>query len=151
MRRDRGGSISAGLQKVGKAEMTAMAQGGEGPATYLIVLRHVVVAQDIALTIADMDPQARVVTAASEAEALSMLGGVDRLAVAFVGQSPRAYESSALARAVAERGGRVVLLGEDAEAEGAALGYAVLVRPFSTGTILRHLVGGAGPTPPSAG
>lgn len=132
------------VAKVGKAEMTAMPKGGDGPATYLIVLRHVLVAQDIALTIADVDPQARVVTAASEAEALSKLSGVDRLAVAFVGQSPRAYEGSALAEAVGRCGGRVVLLGEDAEAEGAELGYAVLVRPFSTGSILSHLVDGVG-------
>ena len=130
--------------KVGKAEMTAMPKGGDGPATYLIVLRHVLVAQDIAMTIADVNPQARVVTAASEAEALSKLDGVERLAVAFVGQSPRAYEVSALAEAVGRCGGRVVLLGEDAEAEGAALGYAVLVRPFSTGSILSHLVDGVG-------
>ena len=121
-----------------------MPEEGDGPATYLIVLRHVLVAQDIALTIADVDPQARVVTAASEAETLTKLGDVDRLAVAFVGQSPRAYEGSALAEAIGRCGGRVVLLGEEAEAEGAAMGYAVLVRPFSTGSILSHLVDGVG-------
>jgi hypothetical protein len=104
----------------------------------------VVVAQDIALTIADMDPKARIVTAASEAEALPRLSEVERLAVAFVAQAPRAYEDSALARAVAARGGRVVLMGEEAEGEGEALGYAVLVRPFSTGSILSHLVDGVG-------
>jgi hypothetical protein len=113
-------------------------------ATYLIVLRHVLVAQDIAMTISDTDPEARIVTAASEAEALPRLAGVDRLTVAFVGQAPRAYGESALARAVRARGGRVVLLGEEAEAEGAAMGYAVLVRPFATASILQHLAEGAG-------
>jgi hypothetical protein len=124
--------------------MTSGPRAGDGPRTYLIVLRHVVVAQDIAMTITDMDPEARIVTAASEAEALPRLAGVEHLAVAFVGQAPRAYQDSALARAVLARGGRVVLMGEEAEAEGAALGYAVLVRPFSTEGILQHLAGGAG-------
>ena len=124
--------------------MTNATRSGDDRPAYLIVLRHVLVAQDIAMTIADVDPQARVVTAASEAEALSKLDGVERLAVAFVGQSPRAYEGSELAEAVGRCGGRVVLLGEDAEAEGAAMGYAVLVRPFSTGSILSHLVDGVG-------
>lgn len=117
------------------------AEGKEDPATYLIVLRHVLVAQDIAMTIAEFDPAARIVTAASGAEAMSLLAGVGRLAMAFVGAGPGAYRASPLAQAVRERGGRVVLMGDEAEEEGEAEGFAVLARPFGTGNILAHLDG----------
>lgn len=117
--------------------------GGDNPA-FLIVLRHVVVAQDIAMTIADLHPGARIVTAASTAEALPALRDVGRLAVAFVAEAPRAHRDSDLAREIARRGGRVVLIGEAAEAEGTALGFPVLARPFSTGDILVHLAGAPG-------
>jgi hypothetical protein len=121
--------------------MNGPAAGDEGRAAYLIVLRHVVVAQDIAMTIADLDPKARIVIATSVTEALAGLGGVDRLAVAFVAEAPRSHRDSDLARAIAARGGRVVLIGEAAEAEGAELGFPVLTRPFSTEDILMHLAG----------
>lgn len=111
----------------------------DGSATYLIVLRHVFVAQDIAMTIAEHDPSARIVVAPSAAEALPLLGDQERIAVAFVGQGPGAYRASPLAPAVRRRGGRVVLMGEEAEAQGEAQGFAVLARPFSTGDVLLHL------------
>lgn len=117
------------------------AEGAGDPATYLIVLRHVLVAQDIALTIAEFDPGARVVTAASVAEAMSLLPSVERLVMAFVGRGPDAYRASPLAQAVKDRGGRVVLMGEEAEEEGEAQGFAVLARPFGTGNIMAHLDG----------
>lgn len=110
-----------------------------GQATYLIALRHVLVAQDIAMTVGEFDPTARVVVASSAAEAETRLSGIDRIAVAFVGQGPEAYRASSLSRAVAERGGRVVLMGEDAESLGEAQGFAVLARPFTTANILFHL------------
>ena len=113
--------------------------GAGDPATYLIVLRHVLVAQDIAMTIGEFDPGARILTAASGPEALPLLEGVERIAMAFVGNGPEAFRASLLAQAVAERGGRVVLMGEEAEAEGEAQGFAVLTRPFGTGNILAHL------------
>jgi hypothetical protein len=118
--------------------------GGEGRPAYLIVLRHVLVAQDIAMTIADRDPGASVVTVASPSEALPALAGVDRLSVAFVAEAPRVLRGSDLAQAIAARGGRVVLIGEAAEAEGTALGFPVLTRPFSTEDILEHLAAGPG-------
>ena len=124
--------------------MTDATTGGANRPAYLIVLRHVLVAQDIAMTIADADPGARVVTTASPAEALPALRDVERLAVAFVAEAPRDHGDSDLGRAIAARGGRVVLIGEAAEAEGEALGFPVLTRPFSTGDVLAHLSGGTG-------
>ena len=111
------------------------------PVTYLIVLRHILVAQDIAMTVSEFDPTARVVTVTSPAEAEERLKDIDAIALAFVGQGPDAYASSSLSWAVARRGGRVILLGEEAEAQGEAHGFAVLSRPFTTANILSHLAG----------
>ncbi len=121
--------------------MTDATQGPDGPATYLVVLRHVLVAQDIAMTVAEFDPGAHIVTAAAAAEALPRLDGLGRLAVAFVGQGPSEFQGSALAERIAGLGGRVVLMGEEAELSGAEAGYRVLARPFTTGSILEHLKG----------
>ena len=107
--------------------------------TYLVVLSQGVVALDIAMTIEEFDPTAPVVAADSCENAVPALDGVDRIAVAFVDKGPHAFADSVLARKVAERGGRVVLLGDDAEENGAALGFAVLERPFSTDHVTGHL------------
>lgn len=108
-------------------------------AAYLIALRHVLVAEDIAQAIREHEPRARVVRAASAEEAAWAVEGVARLRVAFVAADPEGFEASALARAVAARGGRVVLMGEAAEAKGPALGFAVLRRPFDSGAVIGHL------------
>ena len=112
---------------------TTDAPGG----AYLIVLRHVVVAQDIALTLADHDPGARVLHATQAAEALLLLDGTPTLRVAFVAEAPAAFAGSALEAAIVARGGRPVLIGEAAEADG--WGFAVLHRPFTTAAVLAHL------------
>lgn len=116
--------------------MTGPPSGG---GAYLIVLRHVVVAQDIALTLADHDPGALVILAGTTAEALLLLDGVQRLRVAFVAEAPRTFAGSALGAAIAARGGRPVLIGEAAEAD--AMGFAVLDRPFTTAGVLAQLEG----------
>ena len=116
--------------------------GGEtdAPDTYLIVLRHVLVAQDIAMTIAEHDPAAQVIVAANGTEAVPKLDGIGQVAVAFVGKGPDDFRGSSLASALAERSGRVGLMGEEAEAQGEVQGFAVLTRPFTTGNILLHLM-----------
>jgi hypothetical protein len=105
--------------------------------SYLVVLRHVLVAQDIAQAIAEWDPAAavagRVLVAREPMEALDRLDGVARLAVAFVAAPPAAFRGSVLAALIAARDGRVVLMGE--EAELAPDGYPVLARPFRTGDV----------------
>ncbi|MBP1806427.1 hypothetical protein [Rubellimicrobium aerolatum] len=98
--------------------------------TYLIVHPQAVVAMDLAMAIRDFEPAASVVVGTGEAEALERLGTPERIAVAFVDREPRAYANSELARLVRERGGRAVLLGDDAE-RGPDLGFPVLTRPFT--------------------
>jgi hypothetical protein len=110
-----------------------------GKGAYLVVLSQGVVALDIAMTIEEFDPAAPVVAALSCDEAVPVLDSIDRIAVAFVDKAPEAYADSVFARKVAERGGRVVLLGQEAEEKGADLGFAVLERPFSTEHVTSHL------------
>ena len=119
--------------------------GGAAPATYLIVLRHVVVAQDIALTVAEFDPSARILVARSGEEAIPLLDGVDRLPLAFLGKGPSEFRASPIAGELEARGARVVLMGEEAEAQGEAEGFEVLVRPFTTEAILARLDSGRPP------
>ncbi len=106
---------------------------------YLIVLKHVVVAQDIAMSIAEYDPGARVIVVASIHEAPAALADVQEITLAFVGEGPRSYAGSELHQALEARNGRVVLIGEDAELEGEAQGWAVLYRPFSSDAMLEAL------------
>ena len=103
---------------------------------YLVVLRHVVVAQDIAGALHDHDPGAPVLHAVGAAEALRLLDGEPALRVAFVSEAPAAFAGSPLQAAIAVRGGRAVLIGEAAEADG--MGFAVLARPFTTAAVLVH-------------
>lgn len=118
----------------------------EAPA-YLVALRHVVVAQDIAQTVAEFDPGARVIVVASAAEAMRAVEEVAQVALAFVGAGPRAFEGSPLAGALARRGASVVLMGGEAEAEGEAAGFAVLARPFSMGSVTALLATPPAPPP----
>lgn len=107
------------------------------PRAYLVVLRHVLVAQDLAQAIAEWDPaagaQGRLLLARDAAEGLGLLDGVEALAVAFVAEPPERFRTSRLAGAIAARGGRAVLMGEAAEA--APDGYPVLARPFATADV----------------
>lgn len=101
------------------------------PRGYLIALRHTVVALDLAQAVADFDPAAPVLILPGPAEALCALSQVTSLALAFVAEAPAAFRGSPLEAAIRARGGEVVLLGEAAELEGEAMGYAVLPRPFT--------------------
>ncbi len=123
---------------------TVMVGSVTGKGTYLIVSSQGFVALDIAMTIEEFDPAAPVVAAVSTEDAVPALDAIDRVAVAFVDERPQAYAGSVFAQKVAERGGRVVLLGSAAEEEGAALGFAVLERPFSTDHVTSHLSAQAG-------
>ena len=108
---------------------------------YLIVQSQSLVALDLAMAITEFDPAASVVTTASCADALPAIDGVRQIAVAFVDGGPCTFAASALAREVAQRGGRVVLMGRDAEDAGEGLGYPILERPFSGDHVAWHLQG----------
>ncbi len=102
-------------------------------ASDLVVLRHLLVAEDLAQAIAERTPPGRVLLARDGGEALALLDGVAALGLAFVGEAPARFRGSALEAAIAARGGRAVLMGEAAEADPA--GFPVLARPFTTGSV----------------
>ena len=107
--------------------------------TFLIVLKQVVVAQDIALTLSDLNPAAQVVVASSHSEALAALAAVSSVALAIVNDGPQSFPHSDLCHAITLRGGRVVLVGTEAEDAGEAAGWQVLHRPFTSDAVLALL------------
>jgi hypothetical protein len=121
--------------------------GPHGPDTYLVVVADFVVLQDLADAIRGFDPEAVILTHNARADALASLEAHDRISVAFVEAGPELVEASKLDVAVEQRGGRLVLLGDDAEAEleaGSPLisDWLVMPRPFSNRTILNWLAPG---------
>ncbi len=98
--------------------------------TYLVVLADYLVAQDLAESIVVYDADAEVLVLHSASRAAAALEKVERIAVAFVDAGPELFGASELAQMIQSRGGRVVLLGDEAEAAGGALGWSVLQRPF---------------------
>lgn len=106
---------------------------------YLVVIDEVLIARDIALTITDQEPEASVLIASSLTEAEEALSKVSNLVLAFVNVRPRTFAESALAQAISKRGGRVVLLGYEAEAVGPNPLWDVLMQPFDTAAVLARL------------
>lgn len=106
---------------------------------YLIVLREVLIAQDLAQTITDHDPAARVIMVANPDDAVNALAGIERITVAFVSAAPGEYTVSSLGPAIKARHGRVILLGFEAEAGGATQDWEVLRQPFDTDGVLSAL------------
>lgn len=104
--------------------------------TYVIVLRELLIAQDLAQTITDRDPAARVILAATPDEAVIALSDVARVVVAFVSAAPSEYIASSLGPAIKARRGRVILLGCEAEGVGATQDWDVLPQPFDTNAVL---------------
>lgn len=107
--------------------------------SYLVQVTERVVAHDIAQTIAEFDSGSDVICAHSMAEAEAALSSIDSVEVAFVAGCPNRFVGSSLHRGLVERGGRVVLLGIEAEVNGATPVFDVLAQPFDTAAVLATL------------
>jgi hypothetical protein len=122
-------------------ELTGPWTGSGGArGVYLVVMREMVIAEDLRGAIGEWDRTALVEIVpdlASADAALAGLGG--SLKGAFVMASPQAYGASALAAQMGRLGRLAVLLGEEAEREGGGETYVVLTRPFATSDVLRLL------------
>lgn len=113
-------------------------------AIYVISLGQVVVAQDIAQTIWDHDPDATVIVTQRRWDAVGALAGLaGRMALAFMNTPPSQLDEDVLARTVMARGGRTVLIHDEAEEQGEGPDYWVLPRPFSSDQVIDLLQRGA--------
>lgn len=107
--------------------------------TYLIVLGDYIVASDLAQTVVDFCPTAKVIQKSTARAALAAAAAVDSMKVAFIGEPPKRFARSELAKLIVKKGGRVVFVGDEAEDLGPDAGHPVLNRPFSTPAVLAHL------------
>ena len=110
--------------------------------SYLVLVPEAVIATDLAQTIALFDPGAEVICVRSMVEAEAALPLVDAVEIAFVAGCPSRFVDSALHRGIAERGGRVVMLGIEAEVAGPTPVFDVLPQPFDTDAVLTKLMAG---------
>lgn len=111
----------------------------ETPPAYLVVIRHSVVAADVAATIAELDPNARVVVAMTLPEAEDRLPGLDRIVLAVVEVAPHTLPATPFGQALAERGTRILLLGDGIDEADRWPDVAILGLPFTTGTLVAAL------------
>ena len=112
-------------------------------AEYLVLSREGIMAQDLAQSLADFDPQARVHRVVSQADALALIESSEALRVAFVQLSAAKVSleqmlDSELARLMRERRGKLVLVGEDDVPVDPLL--LALPMPFTTEAIMRTLL-----------
>lgn len=111
----------------------------KGRHTYLLLMEAGLVACDLTQIILAFDPGASVTLAPTVEAALAHAGDDVRLLSAILDLGPDAARSSGLARMIADRGGRVILIGNDAEMLAGSHPWPVIERPFSTESVLSVL------------
>ncbi|MCE6952322.1 hypothetical protein LAZ40_18305 [Cereibacter sphaeroides] len=103
---------------------------------YLVALKHVVIAEDVAQAIRDHDPAADVILG-RDPRAIPE----DRVPlVAFLGLSPAEAGRLPAVQDLLARGTRLVLIGDEAEDAGEGRFWWVLPRPFTSDAVLALLV-----------
>ncbi len=107
--------------------------------TYLLLMDAGLVACDLTQIILGFDPGASVTLTQTVGAALAHAGDDTRLIVAILDLGPDAARSSGLARMVSDRGGRVILIGDEAEMQAGSHDWPVIERPFSTESVLSVL------------
>lgn len=107
--------------------------------TYLILVQSMIVTLDIRLAIADAVPSADIVVVHDAAEAGRVLHGIESIHVAFLELAPDSDTCLSLVKVVRRLGGRVVLLGDEAEDLGPRQDWMVLERPFTNDCTLAAL------------
>jgi len=102
-------------------------------AVYLIVLKHVVVAEDLAQIIADFDAAAKIVQVRDTAAAVQAVRGIEALRLAFLIDDRHVDGWADLVSAIGARGGRVVLIPRSDRLRAAPFDDClILERPFTT-------------------
>jgi hypothetical protein len=114
------------------------------PAIFVVVLREVLVAQDIEAILREAVPEAQVILAPTLEEAVAALrdaAEAARVAAAFVQLDPALVSVSELGRRVAADGGRLVLLAPESP-DMLPAGWAGLPFPFAEADVTAQLSGG---------
>lgn len=107
---------------------------------YLVVLKHLVVAEDLGQIVSGFDPQAEVRQARDTAAALAAIRELGTLRLAFLIDDRHAEGWSDLVAGIIARGGRVVLIPRSDGIEAAPFdGCLILERPFTTEMVLATL------------
>ncbi|MBN9888764.1 hypothetical protein [Salipiger abyssi] len=96
-------------------------------------------ADDIATTLGETYPGARIECVQDHDAALAALSGLPQVEMAIVAMTPEEAQTSDLGRTLSDRQARIVLMGIEAEDHGEASGFAVLHRPFRTADLLAML------------
>ena len=105
--------------------------------TYVVMATDYVVLRDLVETVRDFSPGAEIVASDRLDLVRELVSAVDRIAIAFLEAGPSRIARDGVEIAIRARGGRLVLLGDDAEDEceamaRAARAWPILRRPFST-------------------
>lgn len=104
-----------------------------GHKAYLVVLKHVVVAEDLAQIVNEFDPGAEVIRVRDTSTALEALRGISAMRVAFLIDDRHAEGWSELVAGIVRRGGRVVLIPRSEGVETAPFDDCLILdRPFTT-------------------
>lgn len=101
-------------------------------ATVLVVVRDILVGQDLAQTISEARPEARVIVVTSLEDAVAALADVQAVALTFIAAEPEALTASPLAQALADRGAKVVLMGTWADQRSVVKSWKRLPLPFTS-------------------
>ena len=104
-----------------------------GRKAYLVVLKHVVVAEDLAQIVAEFDPGAEVLHMRDTPTALQAMQGIESMRLAFLIDERHVEGWADLVAGIAARGGQVVLIPRSEGIETAPFsGCLILERPFTT-------------------
>lgn len=106
-------------------------------AAYLILTPNAIFALDLAQTVSEFDPGARVLVASTAQEAAGLIARAERIRVALVGVDPAV--ALPLQPAVAARGGTLVLLGSAVDLAAAGWTGEVLDIPFNSERVIALL------------
>lgn len=104
-----------------------------GHKAYLVVLKHVVVAEDLAQIVNEFDPGAEVTRVRDTSAALEALRGISAMRLAFLIDDRHAEGWSELVAGIVRRGGRVVLIPRSEGVETVPFNDCLILdRPFTT-------------------
>lgn len=106
---------------------------------FLVLLSDPFVAEDVARSISENAPEARVLCAQTPEAALLMVLAEGSVSVALLQMPPEDVPQSPLVELLRQKGTRIALAGDAAEEAGEACPYEVLQRPFNSSQLMQAL------------